>query len=262
MRLSQFVRLAAPGVNAPKSAKGKPGMVKVPGRGSLYAEPPDTDDTFPPMIASYEVIDGWLIYEGRNGSEGIIVGPPAALDKWVADVERELKLNPVRTSEVVEWTPTHGGSQHVKRAKDAAKKAGKVLGVGSIAVEVWVAPGARQEGEASVGGRGLKLTNVHEGGTVEYHGPLQGIKLPTGAQIAAHEVAHSAFSKNAAKGKKAVQALKEWVQANRKYITMYHSLSGSHLEGLMDLASLYVNAPTKLKAKAPELYKVIEDWVS
>jgi hypothetical protein len=47
------------------------------------------------------------------------------------------------------------------------------------------------------------------------------------------------------------------VKDSGSYLTNYHSLSGHH-EGLMDLAALYVVAPTKLKAKAPDLYKIIK----
>jgi hypothetical protein len=48
-------------------------MVTVAGR-KLSAEKTDTDDTFPPAIAAFKVIDGWLAYRGRNGSEGVVVG--------------------------------------------------------------------------------------------------------------------------------------------------------------------------------------------
>jgi hypothetical protein len=261
MRLSQFVRLnqAAGKISAPKSVKQKkPGMVRVPGYGLLSAEPGDQDDTFPPAIASYEVVDGWLVYKGRNGSEGVIIGPQKDLDQWAADVAKYLQMKPIQEEGAVDWNPSHGGERYVKDALSAAKKAAQLLGTGSIKVKPIVDSGRQQEGQA---GDPILLINVHEGGTVEFYGPLRGIKIPSGMHTAAHEVAHHAFSKKSTKGRAAMNALKDWVKSNGSWLTLYHSLSGSHHEGLMELASLYVNEGAKLKAKAPELHKIIEDWI-
>jgi hypothetical protein len=253
MRISEMIR-GAQKVNAPKSAKGKEGWVKVKGK-KLYAEGPEGEDTFGPAIASYKIVDGWIVYTGRNGSEGVIVGPQKALDKWAADVALQLDQNPISTAEPVEWDKSHGGAQHVKLALEAGKKAAKVFGTGNVKIKVIVDPNARSTGEYT--NRELRLYNTHKGGTQKFHGALQGISIPQGAHTAAHEVAHLAFSNKTAKGRKALKELEQFVKDSGSYLTNYHSLSGHH-EGLMDLAALYVVAPTKLKAKAPDLYKIIK----
>jgi hypothetical protein len=50
--------------------------------GAKYvAEPTDGDDSFPPAIAAYELKDGYVLYTGRNGSEGVVAGTKAELAK-------------------------------------------------------------------------------------------------------------------------------------------------------------------------------------
>lgn len=70
-------RFLAGSIQAPNSIKAKPGKdrAKIPGKGTFVVEPLDGDDTFPPAIDSFEVIDGWVLYRGTNGSEGVVGGP-------------------------------------------------------------------------------------------------------------------------------------------------------------------------------------------
>jgi hypothetical protein len=84
---------------APKSSTAQPGTkVRLPSGHSYITEGPNDDDTFPPMIASYEIIDGWLVYHGNNGSDGVLAGVGAQLrqrapelyqlvNEWVHDVD-------------------------------------------------------------------------------------------------------------------------------------------------------------------------------
>lgn len=74
---------------AVKSFKAKPGVkVVLPERNwHLWTEPSDSDDAFPPAVKSYEVVDGWVYYQGRNGSEGIVVGSKDELFAWAKSVD-------------------------------------------------------------------------------------------------------------------------------------------------------------------------------
>lgn len=247
---------AAPHINAPNSVKGKPGMVRVPGRGKLYAEPPDTEDTFPPAIASYEIIDGWVVYKGRNGSEGVIVGTQLQLDTWASEVAKWTKDIP--QEEARPWTPKDGDQDKVRAALAAAKKASQVLKVGTVSVKVWVEKGRVSGGDFA--GNTLNLYNVDRAKNVSYFGTLQGVKLPAASAVAAHEVGHMAFAKHSSRSHVALKALTAWRKKHKVYLTIYHSLSGD-FEGLMDLAALYVLKPDVLKQKDAELFKVMTDWV-
>jgi hypothetical protein len=245
-------------VDAPKSVGTKKGTkVRLEG-GSYITEGPDDDDSFPPAIARYEVKEGWLFYYGKNGSEGVIVGSQPELDAWAAQVDKLRGAPGGKESTSEEWTPAHGGTRNVELAKKAVAKAARLFKVGNVKIEVLVNPDAIQTGD-HVAGKVTIFNPQKDQGQVKGHGKLSGISVPAFAHVGAHEVAHLLFTHKSSQGHAAAAKLKEF-SAQHGTVTLYHTMEGP-FEGLMDLASFYVNVGPKLKATSPELYAIIEDWV-
>lgn len=236
---------------ANNSVGGTPGQrIKIPGLGLLTTETTDTEDSFPPAIASYEVVGGWVVYHGRNGSLGVVVGSAQDLRKWAYQVDAYLKLSPLTKAPKL-WTPRDGGARYVKEARAAAQRVLRALGV-SAQVEVYIQEGADAWGEAS--GKTLSLYNVHQ--TPRNVSYIGGIKLPTHTQVAAHEAAHLGFSRG---GRPVIKALREHTKQGGRYLSVYHSVAGD-FEGVMEAAALYALAPEKFKDAAPLVYAATREW--
>lgn len=239
-------------LRATKSEGADPWVkVRLPGFGLLWTEPVDSEDAFPGAVGSYEVVDGWLIYHGRNGSVGIVVGSPDELRKWASDVDRLLDVAPVKASRL--WTPDDGGEKYVKEAVRVAQAVLRALGESGAQIEVWVEDGSSPSGEAS--GSRLRLSNVHLGPTGSSKSFL-GVKIPHYLSVAAHEASHLGFHRG---GRDVIEALREFRKHGGEYLTTYHSLAGD-FEGVMEAAAMYALRPGDLLRKAPEVYEAVQDW--
>ena len=90
-------------VKAPKSVrnrpeKGSPNLssaslrgvfVEIAGR-RYYLWSADDEQVAPDRIVGFEVLDGWLVFEGKN-FDGILYGPQRKLDAWATEVQNRLK---------------------------------------------------------------------------------------------------------------------------------------------------------------------------
>jgi hypothetical protein len=229
---------------APKSIKGKVAMVDVPGHGKMWAEPPDTDDTFPPAIASFEFVDGWLVYHGRNGSLGVIVGTKPELERWTAEVGDWAKRAP-EPDAPRDWTPADGGRSNIAKATKAAKRVDR-----GVRLQFMVDGTERVSGEHHM--NGATVINAH----IDQTDVVGGSKVHAGSKTAAHEAAHGMYSKDPKAGKAVTDALRQW----GKKVSMYHSLAGD-FEGTMEAVAWWALDPKGMKRKAPGLFDVIQAWL-
>ena len=242
---------------ATNSIDGRPGKrVDLSGNERHTTEPHDDEDTFPPVIASWEVVDGWVKYKGRNGSEGVIVGSKAELEKWAKDVEMATSQDKVTTAR--EWTEADGGVENVRAAERLANEMFERLGVDGK-IRLTTNDNKKLFGEASATGENagiIGLQNVHmETPTNEY---LGGAQLDPRLQIVVHEVAHLAYPNG---GEAVMDALAEHSKAGGEYMSVYHALN-NHFEGTMEAAGMYVLAPDILKKEAPGVYDAVAKWFS
>lgn len=222
--------------------------VRVPGYGLLSAEPVDGDDSFPPAIAGYDVVDGWLVYEGRNGSEGVIVGTEAEIQKWMRDVDREVEERP--STAPVPYDPrVHGGGDLAKKVTDIAKRLERQYGV-QAEVRLWYEEGGGLVG-GDAGGGVINVANPHSTDINE----VAGVRLRTPEQIVAHEIGHLVFTKNPNR-----QAIEE-LDALKERVSLYHAFEGS-FEGLMDAFSVFVLAPEELQRSRPDVYAIVDRWLN
>lgn len=240
----------APEPKAPE-VRSKVGDKVTVGGGRYVIEPTDSDYSFPPVIASYEVKDGHLFYHGRDGSEGVVGGTKEQLEKWVADVNKEIEAHPPFKGR--EWTPADGGKENTEKAIEAANKASDIFGLKHPDVRFSIVDG-NKTGEHNGDGT-VDLFNPHNAGTADLNFETPGVTATV--QAAAHEVAHTAFASNPELGYEAVQALGKLGTS----VSMYHALAGDH-EGLMDAASAYVHSPGALKHYSPEVYRIVEAWAN
>lgn len=228
---------------APKSINGETAMVTIEGVGRVWAEPHDGDDTFPPAIASYEFKDGWLVYHGRNGSVGAIVGTERELKKWIHGVKVVLEQAPVET--IRPWESSDGGKANLTKAIQAARRVWP-----SIKVEFFVSSKSTTEGDHAA--RAAQVVNAH----LDSNHKLGNTSVHSGSAIAAHEAAHAAFSHNSTAGREVMEVLKQW---GRK-VSMYHALAGD-FEGVMDAAAWWAMAPRDMQASAPEVFQAMQTWL-
>lgn len=226
-----------------QSVGGAVEMVSVPGIGKVWAEPTDTDDTFPPAIASYEARGGWLVYHGRDGSVGVVVGSRRELQDWMSAVDR-LSRSGGGGGAPRPWSASDGGAANIAKATAAARRVfpGVVL---RFLTDESGGGGGEHGAEATV-------INAHLDDTTD----VGGSRVHAGSKTAAHEAAHRAFSSNPDAGRTAMAALKRW---GRK-VSIYHSLAGD-FEGLMDSAAWWALDPRAMQRKAPDLFAAVEAWL-
>lgn len=217
------------------------------GGSKYWAERVDSDDAFPPAIASYELKDGHVFYTGRNGSEGVVTGTPDEIAKWMSDVRKEVKANPPEGNKHRSWNESDGGKDRIDAAKQASANTARLFGIDAPRVEFTVAEKPLELGEH--GGEKLTVANAHTGD--QY--PLAFGDVDQGAHVAAHETMHAVYGKHT---ERAQQAMKE-LEASGKSVSMYGGIAGS-FEGLMELGAAYSHSPDKLKQHDPELYGIID----
>ena len=226
--------------------------VEVPVRGRLSTDSPEGDDTFPPAIASYEVIDGWLVYRGRDGSEGVIVGPRASLLKWMADVDALVSKYPLPTQ--VPWDPKlHGGEANVKACLHAAKE---VLQKFGLPLRYTIMVSTDPMASSAPGHREIQFVNVHLNNTADF---LGGVTVPYCESCGAHEASHLGFSARNDRGRAVLDVLKERQRKGLPYLSTYHAMGG-HLEGTAEAGAFYTLKPAVLLREAPEVHAAVAWW--
>lgn len=237
---------------APKSiVQTKPEMIVISGLGRVWVEPVDGDDTFPPAIASYSFIDGWLTYVGRRGELGAVFGPVRELEEWMKQVDYLTKNKNLTKSR--EWKPSDGGEKIKKEAVAMATSVLKRLGQNAT-IKIVVDP-KTSEPHGNAGGSTITLFNIHKAtGKQRY---ARGISAPQHLHVAAHEASHIGWSR--AKGSLLLSILEEREKEGLPYLTPYHALNG-HFEGSMEAAALYVLRPRDMKKAFPRIYDGVRLW--
>lgn len=230
----------------------RPGArVHVPGYGVFWAEKVDSDDAFPPAVARYWEVDGVLLYEGRDGSRGVVGGGAAVLAQWKRDVDAQLQTYPLEQGRPEPYAEhLHGGAALARAAEKTARDVLRKLGA-TGRVELYARAGAEPSGE--YGGGVLALTNVHLPGSVRYS---MGVAVPVGLQVAAHEAAHAGYSRG---GQGVLSALKAHRAAGGAALTTYHAIAGD-FEGAMEAAALYELRPEALAQYSREVYGAVVEW--
>jgi len=230
---------------AKKSLEGSAGWVRVEGVGKVYAESFDTEDTFAPAIAGYDLKDGYLVYQGRNGSVGAVLGPPRALAKWTLDVERWKKWAPVLGKARL-WRPMDGGGELLREAMIVARRVFRGIRIKFLVIE----GSSTSSGECHAGR--ATVINAHLPVMTE----IAGSRMHGGSKVAAHEAAHAAFSLNPEAGREVIAVL----GSMNRPITAYHALAGN-FEGAMDAAAWWALDPSAMQRKAPRLFQAVQNWL-
>lgn len=228
------------------------GMVPVPGIGRLHPEPVDGEDSFPPAVARYEAIDGWLVYHGRNGSIGVIVGSPRDLAAWMGEVDRWTATAPARSREP--WSADrHGGEANVAATMAAARETLRRFGIDGVTLEAWVDPSPNAPSDASR--RKIQFANPH----LDQRTELLGVSVPKSRQLGAHEASHVGMIEHNAEGRAVIEVLQRREARGLDYLSLYHALAG-HGEGLAEAGAAYVLIPDALRQHDAELYDAVARW--
>lgn len=223
------------------------------GSDTHYAEHFFSDDTFPPAIASYEIKDGYIIYTGRNGSEGVVTGTEAEAEKWMADVRKEVQSNPPAGNQGRGWEPSDGGLENVQAAKAIVHETATKFGIETPSVRLVVVDRPMEGGEHTYST--VSLNNPHlksENKSLNFK-----TSVSTEVHIASHETVHSAYASNPERGAHFAGILK----SSGETVSIYHSFAG-HFEGLMDLGAAYVHSPQELKKYSPKLFDIADGWAN
>jgi hypothetical protein len=224
---------------------------KVKVNGATYiAEPVDGDDSFPPAVSSFEIVDGHVIYRGRNGSEGVVTGSREEVAKWMVDVRENVQRHPPESSQHRPWQAADGGEENISRADDAASSAAEAFGIERPKIEFTVSDRPLEGGEFSEGT--IRVANAHLDKSPALHVK---VSVTQGMHIAAHEVVHDAFSTDADAGRDAMRELKE----SGDSVSLYGDIAGP-FEGIIELGAVYTHSPDALRSHSPTLYGIAERW--
>lgn len=243
-----------------KSTTTPPGKrVVLPIIGTLWTEAPDSDDAFPPAVASYEARDGYLYYRARNGAEGILVGTPQEVARWMRDVDDWLRRQPLAQEEP--WSEDkHGGAEHVRAGIEAARNTFARFGLplGEVRVRVSTDPAAASN---PLHPSGIVLVNVHNGSTDTFLGPDgdYSVRVSRAEKVGAHEAAHIGYSVRNAEARAVTSLLAERERAKKPYLSLYHAFAG-HMEGTAEAGAFYMLRPDTLRAVAPDVYAAVARW--
>jgi len=234
--------------------------VNLPGHGTLWTDTPEGDDSFPPAIASYAPKDGWLLYTGRDGSVGIIVGSPEDVQNWMLAVDENLARHPLAVEEP--WREAkHGGADHVASAIEAARtvfaKFGQPLRQVKVAVSTdHMAP------SHPMGVDGISLVNVHQPAKARFIADRKGtqeVVVPRPAKVGAHEASHVGFGLRNDAAHYVIEVLKARQTAEKPYLSTYHAFMG-HAEGAAEAGAFYTLLPDLLREVAPEVHDAVAWW--
>jgi 2'-5' RNA ligase len=142
-------------------------------------------------------------------------------------------------------------------ATSAANKAAEVFGLPKPTIHFSTDASGKVSGEH--GGETINLVNVH------LQNKFKGLNFTPAAgvgeaeHIAAHEVAHQAFSKDSDLGHAMMERLSRVNAAYGSSVSIYGAFSGQH-ENLMELGAAYSHSPAELKAYSPEMFAIGRDW--
>lgn len=221
--------------------------------GKYVVESFDTDDSFPPAVASYELKDGAIFYRGRNGSEGVVSGTPEEAEKWMREVREWIKREPPEDNRGRPWTEADGGAENVKAALDMVTKTAAAFGIQAPPVNMEVVKRPLEMSAHAASGS-ISLVNSHQ--REKETGLAFESDVSREVHVAAHETAHAAYAASP-ESPRYVEELKRSGQV----VSVYHNFAGA-FEGLMDLGAAYVHSPDKLKAYSPKLYDIADRWAA
>jgi len=221
----EFTKLETPKLGSLVSVKGK----------RLPVDSHDGDDTFPPAIDRYEVVDGFVIAYGLNGSEQVITAPSQKdLVDWMKQVDSQKKVG----KSPVSWEPSHGGSSVVREIKKKIAELERRFKLPSIEIEFLVYEESTDAGSYS-GGK-MILFNPHLSKKEEVF-LFSREKHEALLKTAVHEFCHYVYSRNTSKIKEAQKG-----GAFKKSPTLYGQLAGE-FENIIENLTAFV-----LSDKFPE----------
>lgn len=234
--------------------------VELPGYGIVWTDTPEGDDSFPPAIASYAPKDGWLFYKGRNGSEGVIVGSPEDVQKWMLSVDDFLARYPLATEEP--WSEAkHGGAEYVAAATEAARAVFAKFGQSLRRVKVTVSTDHMAPSHP-MGVDGISLTNVHRPVKAHFLADRKGtreVEVLFPVKVGAHEASHVGFGLRNDRAHYVIEVLKARQAEGKPYLSDYHALMG-HAEGAAEAGAFYTLLPDLLHEVAPEVHNAVAWW--
>jgi len=234
--------------------------VELPGYGTVWTDTTEGDDSFPPAVASYAPKDGWLFYKGRNGSEGVIVGPAKDVQRWMLAVDDQIERYPLATEEP--WSEAkHGGAEYVESATEAARAVFAKFGQPLRRVRVLVSTDPMAPSHP-MGTDGIMLANVHRPVKAHFLADREGTRevevlFPT--KVGAHEASHVGFGLRPDRAHYVIDVLKARNAARKPYLSDYHSIMG-HAEGTAEAGAFYTLLPDLLREVAPEVYDAVAWW--
>jgi len=230
------------------------------GYGIVWTDTVEGDDSFPPAIASYAPVDGWLFYKGRNGSEGVIVGSPEDVQRWMLAVDDQLERYPLATEEP--WSEAkHGGAELVASAVEAARAVFAKFGQPLRRVKVSVSTDPMSPSHP-MGTDGISLVNVHRPAKAHFLADREGtreIEVSRAPKVGAHEASHVGFGMRPDRAHYVIDVLKARNAARKPYLSDYHSFMG-HAEGTAEAGAFYMLLPDLLREVAPEVYDAVAWW--
>lgn len=225
--------------------------VEVPVVGRVPADNVEADDSFPPAVKKYEILDGWLHRTNHDGVEGVVLGTWKDLLKWMADVDKENRERPVLTEP---WSPEkHGGEQHVRDTLSMAEKTLRRFGLDPVQMDVWV--DTRAMASSSASSKRISFVNIHDG----HNEKILSQTVPWAKSVGAHEASHVGFIQHRDRGQYVLDTLKWREDHGRPSISDYHALSG-HFEGIAEAGAAYTLIPEVLATEEPELYAACAYW--
>ena len=234
--------------------------VELPSYGIVWTDTPEGDDSFPPAIASYAPKDGWLFYKGRNGSEGVIVGSPEDVQKWMLSVDDFLARYPLATEEP--WSEAkHGGAEYVAAATEAARAVFAKFGQSLRRVKVTVSTDHMAPSHP-MGVDGISLTNVHRPVKAHFLADRKGtreVEVLFPVKVGAHEASHVGFGLRNDRAHYVIEVLKARQAEGKPYLSDYHALMG-HAEGAAEAGAFYTLLPDLLHEVAPEVHDAVAWW--
>ena len=238
-------------------AKGN-GSINLPDKGtqilvdgSKYTvEGFNDDDTFPPVIAGYTIKDGYIVYKGRNGSEGVVSGTKEESRRWIEEVEKQIKQNPPDDYKTKDWSKSDGGKENIDKALEIVKTTADKFGIHTPDVKTVVAKRSFISGEHGV--TDITLINPHQSSKNQLNFYTD---ISHEIHIASHETIHKVYSSNPELAKKFQEELK----SVKDKVSVYHNLAGD-FEGLIELGAAYTHSPKQLKEYSPKLYEIADKW--
>lgn len=212
------------------------------------------DDAFPQEVAKYETIDGYVYYKLRNGLEGVLTAKSQEeMKQWIKEVERKLKEMPVSDTTPRPWTPKDGGQDNIQKIDMFTHKITQRFHISPPKFEYVVIK------KTGIGGeyRGNVVTIVNPQDTTLADPFTFRIKpIPQPVFAAIHEFCHKIFSHYASE----IQEKNILKSLQNNKLSLYGGLSGSSLEGFVELLTVYIIDPNSLKNADKETFNIMVNF--